>query len=472
MNQTQEATPSDQSLASPRDIVLALSGVAIAASIVAFDATIVSTVLPEVASALDGMSLYSWVASAYFLAVSATILLFGRLSDIVGRKRLMIWSLVMVSLGSVIGALAGGMVQLIVGRIVQGIGGGMLVGSAFAAPADLFPDPKQRVKWLVLLSGTYAVASGLGPTLGGVLTESFGWRAAFWVIPCTAALAAPLLIGFYPASRKSIAVPFNLDWLGAALLVYTIAVPLMAVEQFARPDSAWPDWLELLLVISGFISAWLLIQIEKNKPHPIFPLRVLQTQQARLLNVSSIISGGVMFSLIYYVPLLLQSSFELSATAAGLLISPLVAGAPVGSIINGRLFARIKNPQYIMLAGALILAAGTGALLLLNKQSSMHAILVIMAICGVGLGLLLSNYNLFMQIVVHPSDVGVGTALIQTTRALGSAVGTTLVGLAIAHFSVKQGIQISLAVCVVLCLLTAVLTWRTRLPAAATAQDQ
>ena len=171
-----------------------------------------------------------------------------------------------------------------------------------------------------------------------------------------------------------------------------------------------------------------------------------------------------MFSLIYYVPLLLQTSFALSPTTSGLLITPIVAGAPVGSIINGRLFSRIEQPQYIMLSGALVLAGGCGLLLTLTADSSMHVILLIMGLCGVGLGLLLSNYNLLMQIVVDSDDVGVGTALIQTTRAFGSAIGTTLMGLVIAHTSIKSGIQLGLSVCVVLCLITAYLTWQTRLP--------
>ncbi len=449
---------------SQREIALGLSGVAVSATIVAFDATIISTILPEVANSLDGMGLYSWAAAAYFLAVSCTILVFGRLSDLVGRKALMLCSLLVVSVGSMTGGLANGMEVLIVGRVIQGIGGGMLIGTAFAAPADLLPDPKVRVKWMAFLSATYAVASAAGPALGGALTESFGWRAAFFVIPLTAVCAAPLLWAFYPPWRRALAAPLKMDWLGLLLLVYALGVPLMALEQFARPDSTWPDWLEWSLIVSGFVAGWLLLKWEKTQSTPMFPVRILRTLPARLLNLSSVISGAVMFSLIYYVPLLLQASFNLSPTTAGLLIAPIVAGAPVGSIINGRLFAHVKNPQYIMLTGALILAAGCGLLLTLTEQSSLRVILLIMGLCGVGLGLLLSNYNLLMQIVVGHDNVGAGTGLIQTTRALGSAIGTTLVGLAIAHSSIKAGIQLSLAVCVVLCLVTAYLTWRTRLP--------
>jgi len=446
-----------------RDIAFGLSGVAVSATIVAFDATIISTILPDVARALNGMDLYSWAAAAYFLAVSVTILIFGRLSDLFGRKALMLCSLLVVSIGSIVGGLAGSMEVLILGRAIQGIGGGMLIGTAFAAPADLLPDPKVRVKWLAFLSATYAVASGVGPALGGALTEAFGWRAAFFVIPLTAVCAAPLLWFFYPSRRKP-SVQLKIDWIGLFLLVYAIGVPLVAIEQFGRPDSTWPNWLEWSLIASGLGAAWLLFTVERNQQTPIFPVRILQTRSARLLNLSSVISGAVMFSLIFYVPLLFQASFDLSPTQSGLLITPIVAGAPVGSIINGRLFSRVQRPQYIMVSGAFVLAAGCGLLLTLTAESSVHVIFLIMGLCGVGLGLLLSNYNLLMQIVVHRDDVGVGTALIQTTRALGSAIGTTLVGLAIAHTSITTGIQISLAICVVLCLITAYLTWRVTLP--------
>jgi len=247
-------------------------------------------------------------------------------------------------------------------------------------------------------------------------------------------------------------------------LIYAIGVPLLAMEQFARPNSSWPDWLAWSLIVSGMGASWLLFKQEKHHPTPILPLRVLQQRPAQLLNLSSVISGAVMFSLIYYVPLLLQASFALSPSTSGLLITPLVVGAPIGSIINGRIFSRIEHPQYIMLSGALVLAGGCRLLLTLTADSSIPVILVIMGLCGVGLGLLLSNYNILMQIVVDSDDIGVGTASIQTTRAFGGAIGTTFMGLAIAHTTIKSGIQLGLSVCVVLCLITAYLTWQTRLP--------
>lgn len=448
----------------PGEILLGLSGVAVSTTIVAFDATIISTILPEVAKALDGMSLYSWAATAYFLAVSVTILVFGRLSDVFGRKWLMLLALLTVSIGSTLGGLAMNMPELIGARIVQGVGGGMLIGSAFAAPADLFSDPKRRVKWLVLLSGTYAIASGSGPMLGGALTEAFGWRAAFFVIPVTALVAAPLIWLFFPAIRKPVRAPFKMDWLGTALLIYMIGAPLIAIEQLSKIQSTLPDWVCILMLLLSVLAGRVLYKIEGKQQTPIFPFRVLQTRQARLLNVSSIISGSVMFSLIYYVPLLLQSAFKLSPTMAGVLIAPLVAGVPVGSIINGRIFPLAQKPQYIMLSGALLLSLGCGLALTFNAASPMWSIMSTMAICGIGLGLLLSNYTLFMQIVVHPDDIGLGSALIQTTRALGSAIGTSFVGLAIAHSSVHAGMKSSLLAGVFLCLITAYLTWEIDLP--------
>ena len=175
-----------------------MSGVAGTVAIVAFDATIVSTVLPKVAHQLGGMSLYAWVGTGYFLANAMTIMIFGRLGDLHGRKPLILWSLFIVGLGSILSALSQTMPQLISARVLQGVGAGMMVATAFTAIADIFPNPRQRVRWLVMLSITFAVASGLGPIIGGVTEQFFGWRASFAVIPLTCGLAAYLIAKYFP----------------------------------------------------------------------------------------------------------------------------------------------------------------------------------------------------------------------------------------------------------------------------------
>jgi MFS family permease len=148
---------------SKRDLLWAMSGVAAALIVAAFDSTIVSTSMPRVAQELNGMSLYAWVGTGYFLASAIMILIFGRLGDLYGRKPMMLASLAIVGIGSVLAGLSQTMGQLITFRVLQGLGGGMMIATTFTAPADLFPDPKVRVRWMVITSASYAFASGIGP---------------------------------------------------------------------------------------------------------------------------------------------------------------------------------------------------------------------------------------------------------------------------------------------------------------------
>ena len=422
----------------------ALSGVALTVAIAAFDATIISTILPRVAQALNGMALYAWVGTGYFLACSVSILIFGRLGDLYGRKRLMLLSLILVALGSALSGLSQTMGQLIAFRVLQGIGGGMMIATAFAAPVDLFPDPKERVRWMVLLSVTFAVASGVGPVLGGAVTQSLGWRAAFFVIPLTAIAALVLIRRYFPILKPISSGPVKLDWAGALLLTWTVGAPLVGLEFLTMGSAVVPTSLALVTIASALLTGFVLFRVERRVPTPMFPLRVLQTSQMRYLNVAALLSGAVMFVLIFYIPLQLQDVFGFSPTYTGLVIVPLVAGIPVGSIMNGRLFPRETNPQRLMVLGSALLTAGCIACLTFTPQTSQLFMLVTMGFCGLGLGFLLPNFTLFSQIIAQREDTGIASALVQTTRALGSAVGTALVGMVIAELSVQAGLRIGL----------------------------
>ena len=447
-------TPEPQA-ASRKELFLAMLGIAASAVVVAFDATIVSTSLPQVVQALGGMDLYAWAGTGYFLASAIAILIFGRLGDLYGRKPLMIISMGLVILGSVLGGLSQSMEQLIAFRVLQGLGGGMMIATTFAAPADLFPDPRRRVRWMLITSVTFAAASGVGPILGGAITQELGWRAAFFVTPIAALLGMVTTWLYFPWIKPERSARIRLDWLGSILLTIAVGAPLAGLEILtAQGESAYRLW-GLGMIATGVASAALLIPIERRATTPIFPLRVLTTLESRYLNLAGLLSGAVMFILIFYIPLLLQDVFGYSPSHAGLLMTPLVAGTSVGSIFNGRLFPKQNEPGRLMVFGSLVLGLGCLFTLTFSADSPSWWILLSLSLCGFGLGFMLPNFTLFMQMLAEQRDVGVASAIIQTTRALGSAFGTALVGIVIARISITIGVKLGLVLCVLMSLVIA-----------------
>jgi len=449
---------------------MAMAGVSATVVLAALDSTIISTTLPRVAEALNGMALYAWVGTGYLLATAASILIFGRLGDMFGRKPLMLVSVLIIALGSIACGLAQSMTQLIVFRTLQGVGGGMMIATAFAAPADLFPDAKQRVRWMALVSAAFAMASGIGPVLGGAATQALGWRAAFFISPIAAAGAFFLLARYFPRIRPIHDGSRKIDWVGAILLVLAVAAPLAALElAFARGEHAHP-LLGGMLALIGVAAIAILIPTERRVKSPIFPLRVLSGRESRLLNLSAMMVGAVMFVLIFYSPLLLQQVLGYTPSEAGLLLTPLVAAISVGSIINGRLFPKQTEPQRLMVFGGLLLAGGSLMVLLISPGTSAWWILAAFFVNGCALGFLLPNLTLFMQMLSERRDVGVASALVQTTRAIGSALGTAVVGIIISHSTVLNGVRTGLGLCIVLSLTCALLAHRVKMKNLATSR--
>lgn len=465
-------SPPPEPAHSRHDLLMGMAGVAATVVLAAFDSTIISTTLPRVAEALNGMALYAWVGTGYLLATAASIMIFGRLGDMFGRKPLMLVSVLIIALGSIACGLSQTMGQLILFRTLQGIGGGMMIATAFAAPADLFPDAKQRVKWMALVSAAFAMASGIGPVLGGAATQALGWRAAFFISPIAAAVALFLLARYFPRIRPVHTSERRIDWVGAVLLVVAVGAPLAALELgFAEGEHAHPT-MGLVLAVAGIAAIALLIPIERRVASPIFPLRVLASREPQLLNLAAMTVGAVMFVLIFYSPLLLQQVLGYTPSEAGLLLTPLVAAISVGSIINGRLFPRQTEPQRLMVFGAGMLAVGTLMVLLISPGTSAWWILAAFFVNGCALGFLLPNLTLFMQMLSERRDVGVASALVQTTRAIGSALGTAVVGILISHSTILNGVRTGLVVCIVLCLICAVLAHRVKMKNLATTRAQ
>ena len=436
--------------ASRKDLFLAMSGIASSAIVVAFDATIISTSLPQVVLALGGMDLYAWAGTGYFLASAIAILIFGRLGDLFGRKPLMIISMILVVVGSVLGGLSQSMEQLIAFRVLQGLGGGMMIATTFAAPADLFPDPRRRVRWLLMISITFATASGLGPIIGGAITQELGWRAAFFVTPLAALIGIITTWLYFPRIKPERTASVRLDWLGSLLLSIAVGAPLAGIELLTSQGESDYRLLGVGMMMTGVAAAVLLVPVERRAVTPIFPLRVLTTPESRWLNLAGLLSGAVMFILIFYIPLLLQDVFGYSPSYAGLLMTPLVAGTSIGSIMNGRLFPKQSEPGRLMVFGSVVLTLGCLLTLTFTANSPGWWVLLSMSLCGIGLGFMLPNFTLFMQMLAEQRDVGVASALVQTTRALGSAFGTALVGILVARISIVMGVKMGLVLCVVM----------------------
>lgn len=448
---------------SRRDLLLAMAGISATVVLVAFDSTIVTTTLPRVAQALDGMALYAWVGSGYLMATAASIMIFGRLGDIFGRKPLILLSLAIVALGSVGCGLSQDMMQLILFRIIQGIGGGMMIATAFAAPADLFPEARERVRWMALVSAAFAMASGIGPVLGGAVTEALGWRAAFAVVPISAVFAMILIARYFPRIRPLHDGQRYIDWGGGILLIVAVAAPLAALQLAFGSGTGRHPLIAAALVIAAIAALALLVPYERRMKTPIFPLRILRPLESRLLNVAGFGVGASMFILIFYCPLLLQREMGFSPSTAGLLMTPLVAAIPVGSILNSMLFPKQSEPQRLMVFGGLALAVGCVMVLFIHPGMPVWWILVSFFVNGTALGFMLPNLTLFMQMLSERRDVGSASALIQTTRAMGSAMGTASVGVIIAHSSVAQGIRIGLILAAASALMAAALAQRVKM---------
>lgn len=452
----QGQAPDAAPIENPRELLLAVIGVCAVVMLVALDATIVGTTLPKVVAELGGMALYAWVGTGYLLASVIMIPIFGRLGDLFGRKTFILVSIGLVAFGSILCGLSQSMPQLIAARGLQGIGGGIMIATAFAAPADLFPDALRRVRWQALISTAFAVASGVGPLIGGSVTEALGWRAAFFVTPLMAVIAFVMLWVYFPRIVPKHATRPRIDWLGGALLAVVVGAPMAALELGFSEDPQPVTALILLGVTAAALAV--LVPFERRAESPMLPLHVLATRQARLLNLVGIMMGAVMFTLMYYGPLLLQVEVGMTPTQAGGILAPLVACIPLGSVVNGRMFPRQSQPQRLMVFGAAILAVGCVGIMTLGKGSATWFAVIAFSISGFGLGFIVPNLTLFMQMIADRRDVGVASALIQTTRTLGSAIGTAAVGIIIARTSVLSGVQIGMAISVVFCMLTMLLS--------------
>ena len=418
-----------------RQILLAMLGLSFVLIMVALDQTIIGTALPTIVAELNGFELYAWVGTSYLLTSVIALPIFGKLGDDHGRKNFVIVSIVIFTLASVLCGFSQNMMQLVIARAIQGIGGGMIVATTFASVPDLFPDSRQRIRWQVIFSTAYGLASAVGPYLGGYLTEYWGWRWVFFVNVPVGVVSLFFVWQHLPKIRHSDHIASQLDWQGSILLT----IMLGSLQVFL-------EWLPLnkpiiILASLGLItimSLATLIWWEKKSKNPIIPLEMFKHPNLLPLFILSLLMGFSMFAVMYYAPLMFQGGFHLSPNKAGILITPLAVSITVGSIVNGRLISRLPNPRIALYLGISLFLANIIFLTQTNIETSRNLILVMMAIGGLGLGFVLPNIILLGQASAPRTQLGSSTAMLQSMRMIGNMLGAALIGVFITHAYAHQ----------------------------------
>lgn len=402
--------------------------------LVALDQTVIGTALPTVVAELHGFELYAWVGTSYLLTSIITVPIFGKLGDEHGRKPFVLAAIVLFTVASMLCGWAQNMMQLVLARGAQGIGGGMLVATTFACIPDLFPDPKSRLRWQIMFSTSFGLANAVGPSMGGYLTEHLGWRSVFFVnLPV--GVASLLFVSRYlPHIRHSAREPSPLDWPGSLLIAAFLGNMQLLVEWW--PQHKPLAWLMSLAVLMA-ASLVGLIWWERRCPNPVLPMSMLTDRQLVPLFTLSLAMGFCMFAVMYYAPLMFQGGFGLSPNEAGLLITPFAVFITVGSIANGRIVTRLSSPNWMLYVGVALFWIAALCLTQVTAATPHSEVMLAMMTGGLGIGVLLPNLTLFTQATAQRHQLGVATAMLQSTRMMGGMLGTALVGTLVSHHYVQ-----------------------------------
>lgn len=414
----------------------------------ALDQTIVSTAMPRIVAQLSGLDLYPWVTTAYLLASTVMVPIYGKLSDIYGRKPILVIGIMLFMLGSMLCGLAGefgdlpllggGMVQLIVFRAVQGLGGAALITSAFAVIADLYP-PRERAKLGGLFGSTFGLASVIGPLIGGFFTDLptvqllgydiAGWRWVFYINLPLAGLALFMILVEMP--RLTHRTGGKIDFAGAGLLLTTFVPLLLALTWGGTAGWAAPHILSLFGLSVVSLAAFLLV--ESRVANPIISLSLFRNRTFATANLSAFLMFMAFMGMVSFLPLYMQLGLGLTATTSGLAMMPLTFGLIITATLSGFLVNKLGRYKMVMVFGAALTTLAAFLLSQTPADASLPDIMWRVTLLGLGLGPAQSVFNLASQNAVPRDQLGVATSAGQFFRQVGSTVGVAVFGAVLTH---------------------------------------
>ncbi|HZC04461.1 MAG TPA: MDR family MFS transporter [Ktedonobacterales bacterium] len=405
----------------------------------ALDQTIVGTALPTIIAELNGVDRYTWVITAYLLTSTTVIPMVSKLSDQFGRKWFLLVAVVIFLTGSALSGASQSMNQLIGFRALQGVGGGMLASLVFTLIGDIF-TPAERARWQGLFSGVFGLASVIGPSLGGWITDNTSWRWVFYVNIPLGIISLALLFFFLPANISVRTVvtgrhPLSrIDWVGAVTSA-TGTVLLLLGLTWGGATYPWASWQVIgSLVLSGLFFIVFVIA-ETRVSDPILPLDLFKDQIFTAGALLSLTVGMMLFGVVIYLPIYLQGVLGVKATNSGVEITPMVVTLAIAAALIGFLIARVGRYQFISIIGAVVLVAGAYLLSTLGVNSTQQTVVMYMIVLGVGLGLLQPVLTLAVQNAIPRSRLGAGTGAVTYLRTLGSTLGVAILGSVVNNYS-------------------------------------
>jgi len=401
----------------------------LATLLAALDQTVVATALPQIVTDLHGFRDLSWVVSSFLVAATVTVPLYGKLSDLYGRRRMFVVAISIFLVGSALCGAAQSMGQLIAFRAIQGVGAGGLLPLSQAAIADLF-SPRERGRYQGYIGSMWATAAVAGPLLGGTLTDAASWRWIFFInLPLGAiALVVVLRTMRAPATVRA----HTIDYLGAAVLSVAITCLLLACT-WGGTTYPWDSAQVLVTGLGGLVLAVVFVAIERRVAEPLLPLALFRDRVFSVSTAGGFVVGAIIFAVSIYVPVFSQGVQEISATSSGVVLIPFSLGWVAAATVTGQLISRTGRYRPFPIVGSVFILGGLTLLTLLGEGSPPVAVAGILVITGIGMGMTFQPYIIATQNAVEVSNLGIATATIQFFRSMGGSLAVAALGTLLAN---------------------------------------
>jgi EmrB/QacA subfamily drug resistance transporter len=419
-----------------------LGAVLLALFLGALDQTIVGTALPRIVTELGGNELYNWVVTIYLLTSTITVPFYGKLSDLYGRKPLLMIGVTIFLVGSALSGLSQDMTQLILFRGIQGIGAGALFPISLAVIGDLF-TPQERGKYQGLFGAVFGLSSLLGPALGGFLTDNYGWHWIFYVNIPIGIVSLLVLARLLPTVKRPDATR-DLDYLGAAVFTFAISALLVGLSNKAFTDQAtgrlheWTDPVVGGLVLVGLALSAVFLVIESRAKEPIVPLDLWRNRTYAASILSTVLISFGFFGAIIFLPRWFQFVAGSSATESGYQVLPLLVGLIVSSIVAGIIVSRTGRYKIVVLSGLVLMTIGIVLMTYLHADTPLPTLWLWMFVTGLGIGPTLSVFTIIVQNAVPFRQLGVATSNLTFFRQVGGSVGLAITGTVFGTSLVEQ----------------------------------